>query len=65
MKPDRKLQQLGLANQRIGTMGYGPHQPVAPNKSPDDRRKNRRVEIFVMADEVPVIGWTESTPSLY
>ncbi len=60
-----KLEQLGLANERIGIAGYGAHQPVAPNTSEEDRRKNRRVEIFVMAQEVPVVGWTESTPSLY
>ena len=59
------LQRMGLASSRIGIAGYGPHQPVAPNSSAEDRRKNRRVEIFVMAQEVPVVGWTESTPSLY
>jgi chemotaxis protein MotB len=59
------IQRLGLAAERIGIAGYGPHQPVAPNTSPEDRRKNRRVEIFVMAQEVPVVGWTESTPNLY
>jgi len=59
------LQRLGVAAERIGIAGYGAHQPVAPNTSVDDRRKNRRVEIFVMAQEVPVVGWTESTPSLY
>lgn len=60
-----ELQRLGLASERIGIAGYGPHQPVAPNATEEDRRKNRRVEIFVMAQEVPVVGWTESTPGLY
>lgn len=59
------LQQFGVASERIGIAGYGPHQPVAPNTSAEDRQKNRRVEIFVMAQEVPVVGWTESTPGLY
>ena len=59
------LQQMGVSADRIGIAGYGPHQPIAPNTSEEDRRKNRRVEIFVMAQEVPVVGWTESTPSLY
>ena len=59
------LQRMGLEAERIGIAGYGPHQPVAPNSTEDDRRKNRRVEIFVMAQEVPVVGWTESTPTLY
>ncbi len=59
------LQKMGVAPERIGVAGYGPNQPVAPNTSDEDRRKNRRVEIFVMAQEVPVVGWTESTPHLY
>ncbi|MHB8902224.1 MAG: OmpA/MotB family protein, partial [Thermoguttaceae bacterium] len=59
------LQQMGVASHRIGVAGYGANQPVAPNSSDEDRRKNRRVEIFVMAQEVPVVGWTESTPQLY
>ena len=45
--------------------GFGSHQPLAPNVSAADRRKNRRVEIFVMAPEVPIVGWTETTPTLY
>jgi flagellar motor protein MotB len=46
-------------------IGAGPHQPIAPNTSEENRRKNRRVELFVTAPEVPVIGWTETVPSLY
>lgn len=61
----RVLQQFGLASQRIGIAGYGANQPIAPNTSPEERQKNRRVEIFLMAQETPVIGWTESTPTLY
>ena len=55
----------GLAEQRIGVAGFGPHQPIAPNASPADRQKNRRVEIFVMNSHVPVVGWTETMPSVY
>ena len=29
------------------------------------RAANRRVELFVMAPDVPLIGWTETTPTLY
>lgn len=60
-----ELQRLGVTSERIGIAGFGPHQPVAPNATEEDRRKNRRVEIFVMAQEVPVVGWTESIPNLY
>ncbi len=59
------LRNLGLAQERMLIMGVGPDQPVAPSASEEDRRKNRRVEIFVMGPDVPVIGWTDSTPSLY
>ena len=60
-----ELRRLGLEAERIGVAGFGAHQPVAPNMTEDDRRKNRRVELFVMAPDVPLIGWTETTPTLY
>jgi len=59
------LQEKGLKPQRLGVAGFGAHQPIAPNGTPRDRRKNRRVEIFVMAPDVPVVGWTETIPSSY
>ena len=59
------LRREGLGEQRIGVAGFGPHQPVASNASDVDRQKNRRVEIFVMAPDVPVVGWTDSIPSVY
>jgi chemotaxis protein MotB len=59
------LRTAGLDENRLGVAGFGPHQPVAPNVTPEDRRKNRRVEIFVMTPDVPVVGWTETMPSLY
>lgn len=60
-----RLRRLGLPEQRLAVAGFGPHQPIAPNVSPNDRRKNRRVEIFVLSRDVPVVGWTESIPSVY
>jgi chemotaxis protein MotB len=60
-----RLRRLGLADPRIGVAGFGDHQPLVPNVSAKDRQKNRRVEIFVMSAEVPVVGWTETIPSLY
>ena len=32
---------------RIATMGFGEHRPLAPNETPEDREKNRRVEILL------------------
>lgn len=60
-----ELRRLGLEPEQVGVAGFGSHQPVAPNMTEEDRRKNRRVELFVMAPDVPLIGWTETTPSLY
>ena len=59
------LRELGLPHERVIVIGVGPHQPIAPNTSEENRRKNRRVELFVTAPNVPVIGWTETIPSLY
>jgi len=59
------LKRFGVEAQRMAVAGVGASQPVAPNVTPEDRQKNRRVELFVMAPEVPVIGWTETTPTLY
>jgi chemotaxis protein MotB len=60
-----QLRGLGLPEERLGMAGFGSHQPITTGTAPTDRQKNRRVEIFVMAPEVPIVGWTETTPSLY
>jgi len=60
-----RLKRAGLPEHRMAVAGFGPCQPIAPNTTPSDRRKNRRVEIFVMASDVPVVGWSESTPNVY
>jgi len=60
-----RLRRLGLEEARLGVAGFGSHEPLAPNVSKNDRQKNRRVEIFVMAPETPVVGWTDSMPKLY
>jgi chemotaxis protein MotB len=60
-----QLRREGLSERRIGVAGFGPYQPIASNADASDRQKNRRVEIFVMAPDVPVVGWTDSIPSVY
>ncbi len=59
------LKKAGVPEQRIGVSGFGGHQPIASNDSAEERRRNRRVEIFVLPPEAPVVGWTETSPSLY
>jgi chemotaxis protein MotB len=60
-----RMKRAGLPEQRLAVAGFGASQPVAPNATAQDRQKNRRVEIFIMSPEVPVVGWTDSTPSVY
>lgn len=40
----------GLPQGRWSAAGYGETDPVAPNTSPDNMQKNRRVELVVMPD---------------
>jgi chemotaxis protein MotB len=35
---------------RLSAVGYGESRPVAPNDSPSDRAKNRRVEILLLTE---------------
>lgn len=60
-----RMKRAGLPEQRIAVAGFGAHQPIAGNVSASERQMNRRVEIFVMAPGTPVVGWTESTPTVY
>jgi outer membrane protein OmpA-like peptidoglycan-associated protein len=45
----RYLNQKGVALNRIGTISYGPDQPIAPNNTRDGRASNRRVVLIVLA----------------
>jgi chemotaxis protein MotB len=37
---------------RLSAVGYGESRPVAPNDSPSDRAKNRRVEILLLTEGI-------------
>jgi len=54
------LQKVGVSDRQIGVAGYGSHQPITPNTTAAERHLNRRVEIFVMGPETPVVGWVET-----
>jgi chemotaxis protein MotB len=60
-----RMKRAGLPEQRLGVAGFGAYQPVASNGTAGERQKNRRVEIFIMAPDVPVVGWSDSTPNVY
>jgi chemotaxis protein MotB len=59
------LRASGVPDSRMGVAGYGQYQPVASNAPPNDRQKNRRVEVFLVAPDVAVVGWTETTSTVY
>ncbi len=44
--------QAGLNPRQLSAIGYGEHQPIVPNNSEDNRRKNRRVVISVTSNDV-------------
>jgi chemotaxis protein MotB len=42
------LKQQGRVDEtKLVVMGFGPNEPLVPNSSPENRQRNRRVEIFV------------------
>lgn len=45
------LQGLGVAADRITTVGHGESMPVADNITPEGKQRNRRVEIAIFANE--------------
>lgn len=59
------LRKSGVPEDRMGVAGFAGYQPIAANRTDDDRLRNRRVEIFVMGPETPIVGWTDSTPNVY
>jgi chemotaxis protein MotB len=60
-----RMKRDGMSDQRMAVAGFGASQPIVSNTTAQDRQKNRRVEILVMSSDVPVVGWSDSTPSVY
>ena len=47
-----RLEGLGIVEpNRLSATGYGDTQPIAPNDTPENRAKNRRVEIAIIREE--------------
>jgi chemotaxis protein MotB len=59
------LRKHGVPDEQLGVAGYGQHQSLAENTTAEDRQTNRRVEVFVMGPETPVVGWTETNTGIY
>jgi outer membrane protein OmpA-like peptidoglycan-associated protein len=45
------LVSKGVAEDRIVTEWFGQTRPIAPNKTPEGRQKNRRVEMMIIEDQ--------------
>ncbi|AKH20181.1 flagellar motor protein MotD [Sedimenticola thiotaurini] len=45
--------KLGVASERMAAIGYGEFRPLASNDTPEGRRRNRRVNLFIMSQQVP------------
>ena len=43
------LVKAGVPDQRVAPVGHGDTQPIAPNTTPEDRARNRRIEFNVKA----------------
>jgi chemotaxis protein MotB len=44
----RFLQQVGVPPERMIAAGRGEYDPIAPNDTPKERQKNRRIEIMLV-----------------
>ncbi len=61
----RLAAQSGIPEERMGVAGFGQYQPISPNDTADARSRNRRVEIYVLGPETPVVGWADTSGSFY
>ncbi len=59
------LRGSGIPENRMGVAGFGQFQPIASNDSEDTRSRNRRVEIYVLGPETPVVGWADTSGRFY
>lgn len=50
------LKKYGMAEGRMGALGYGKFQPMVENLDDTTRQQNRRVEIYVLAPEADTIA---------
>lgn len=51
---DSALMGMGVASQRMATVGYGKDFPIADNSTDTNRALNRRVEVYIAENDQPV-----------
>lgn len=61
----QRLKDLGVSESRLAVSAFAHHQPLAASDTPENQQRNRRVELFLVPPESQLIGWPETTPSLY
>jgi chemotaxis protein MotB len=59
------LRKSGIPEARMGVAGFGQYQPVSPNDTAASRSLNRRVEIYVVDPQTPVVGWADTAGHFY
>jgi len=58
------LQKEGINPEKLSASGYGEYQPVTSNDSHEGRKKNRRVEVIIVPNDVKKVNRSDaSTPS--
>ena len=50
------IERHGLDPALLTLTGYGEYRPVGPNDTPENRAKNRRIDIVVVGSEAPANG---------
>lgn len=59
----KHLQKAGLDPTRLSAAGFGEYRPVASNDTPEQRAKNRRIEIVLLPLEQPEKGEEQTVTS--
>lgn len=57
-----ELRKYGVDQKRLRSSGAGEFEPIASNKDPVSRAKNRRVEIYVLAPDASDVAGAWETP---
>jgi chemotaxis protein MotB len=55
------LKNAGVAETRMGVMGYGEFRPLVPNTTTENKAQNRRVEIYLVPKQKTLGGETSSS----
>lgn len=50
------LDHGGVEPERLAAVGYGEYHPLVPNTTPENRAKNRRVEIYIEKTKTQVVA---------